>query len=103
MFVIKQGSIVHASFDRTVNCSSVCVCVCVCVCVFVCVSFVYFLRTVPIISGSPVLGPLAPGFATPLGGGLDRLGTPLTTGSMVPLCGGCCGAGAGSAGGGHPQ
>ncbi len=36
MFVIKQGSIRHASSDWTVNRSSahVCVCVCVCVCVF---------------------------------------------------------------------
>ncbi len=42
-------------------------------------------RAVPIISGSPVLGPLALGFAVPLGGGLDGLGTPPTTGSTVPL------------------
>ncbi len=38
-------------------------------------------RAVPIISGLPVLGHLALGFAAPLSGGLDGLGTPLTTGS----------------------
>ncbi len=50
MFVIKQGSIGHASSDRTVNCSSVRVCVCVCVrvCVRACVRLCVYTSVLPL-------------------------------------------------------